>query len=1073
MSKLHYAIRLTTDEALYDESYGMTETGVFCWISGNPGFTGLAANGATGEAGLTGVDYRWNEGWLPEDGVGNPTREIDIQVAGNYGAQSGFSWRLADFKAGPGSQFRKYVQDNDIKFTGRKVEMFTVIDNVFYRTWTGKVANNPETETTYEFQCDDTYKQIHTTIPPVAISESNYPNAVGNSKVIPVCFGDVPYAEAMQIEGKAERIPLAQTSEGQNFDAVPLYLASSLGYGDAGYPWDCGVTGTTVYTYDLWTYGKHFETGTMGDGTYYLNVTNGTDPVSHILSDESWIGDFPDKSQLAPIIGNSTTSGSAALPTRQSEATRICTSVPIYGHNGTGVALGPDWEWKIIVADEVLGNPQIYVVDEDRYFLSIVRLPTEWIVSNSTIHKFIPSKASHIQLFVFDSSTNLWEDISHNVLNYGTVTSEGHQAFRAPNGLVGESIIPSGVDNYSAMVLFDIPKISLVTTAGYGYAATNGNLLHDGRRSSSIATVFHTGTGTSVSTSPPPKINGTGVECLTFDIYITDELRAALDESGCQDHYLVPDFELWAKDTATRDNPGLLFQISVDPITVQGLRLDVETTNYQQKVPFPTSSYFPQYRFWWRDGGTSDLINAPMIPSKYWRSRGWDCESGSDPFGSWDNNFDEHYRGEHIIDTWGAFSFLYRDAWKLKCISDVVSDKRIQRLRVTIRACRKGNLQPSQYWQVRWFEFALVGRKSVDMEARGVYTRVAGETHLGRQTNTVYYAFRKILEGYDGIALADIDYGNLPWTRDSWHVGRQLIEQKPSFEYLQELARQSFVGIVPKRDGKRRLSAWREDTSAALQHNQTTILRAGMQGKELTPLNQVYNQFDLKYSWDPGAKQYVRSLYVRKTTEASFPELSGAWGEYVGSSILSKDDESLSGDFSSTTAYPDCKAVWDICHDSWDRIKVSSGDPGTDYTELPWYIDYSEFDPESGEYQGIDSSAWKYLRNFAQWSTRQKTIVRYKLPITAANMTIELLDPVDFTDTVWTAGETRNGWVVGIEVDTENDCMIITSILEPPTIAVDSDEFIEEIGSVIGAYISDPTYTESGTADTITETGVS
>jgi len=57
MAKLHYAIRVTTDEALFDADYGMGTTGVFTWISGDAGYTG-AGYGATGEVGLTGVDMQ-------------------------------------------------------------------------------------------------------------------------------------------------------------------------------------------------------------------------------------------------------------------------------------------------------------------------------------------------------------------------------------------------------------------------------------------------------------------------------------------------------------------------------------------------------------------------------------------------------------------------------------------------------------------------------------------------------------------------------------------------------------------------------------------------------------------------------------------------------------------------------------------------------------------------------------------------------------------------------------------------------------------------------------------------------
>ncbi len=1090
---IQYAIRVTTDTAIYNESYGMGstgvgDTGVFTWITGNPGYTGAgaASGGATGEAGLTGVDGRWNEGWLDAETLGNPSREIDISIAGNYGTMAGFSFGLLDSKAGVGSQFRKFVADNDIKFTGRKVEAFCVIDDVFYRMWTGKVANNPVDESHFIFSCDDTCKQVHKQIPPIAISKSNFPNAKNTNGYIPVSLGDIPYAQCLQVEGDAERIPIAQSSDGQEFESVQLYGTSGYiippswtGPGHTAStpnPVWYGFTGRG-WQYNLYTYGKAFETNCFGDGTYYLNVTHGTDPLSTRLSSESFIGDFPDTSQLVPILTNSATWPVSGSPLeRLSYKTEIITKIPISGHNKAESWTNGtiDWIEPIRITDQVLSAPTMYEIQSGEYFLSIVRLPTEYIVSMGEIHEFKKNDLSHIQLYVYNANNGNWEDVSHNVLNYGTLTADGYQAFKAPHGLSGESLVPCGVDNYSALIPIRIPKIELVYSS-FGYAPYNGSILCDGKRNSSIATEFKTGTSTSTSTTAPPRLLGNPTGCLEFDLFITDDLRTELDEAGLAKLYLIPDFKCATADTGTFENSGMLFTIDITPLTVQGYRINIDEGTYQTRVPFPTSSHFPGGNIDWHgaDEGAYEVYKMNFIPSKYWRIVGWDCLDATDDYGTWENHFDEHYCGWHFLDIWSEFSFRYCDVWELKCLPQILSDRRIQRLRVRIRAARRGNAQPSQYWRTWWHQFALIGVKSINLSQNGIYTRLAGEEHLNVETNSVYTAFRKILEGYDGIALADIDYGNLSWTRQSWHVGRQLLDQKSSFEYLQQLARQSFVGIVPKRDGRRKLSAWREDTASPLAHNSDSIVRDGLESWEQTPLNTCFNEFALRYNWDPGAKAYTRSVFVGKV-DGAWPGETGAWGEYVGSSVVSEDASSESEELSGSGAYPDCKDVWDVCHESWTRTKVLNKDLSADYSELPWYIDYSEYDPDDVlTHQGVDSSAWKYLRQLAQWTTRQKDIVTYRIPLTAANLqNTELLKPVSFSDPIWSANAARTGWVTRVSVDTRLDQIVVTTMLQPDTIYVDSDDMVEEIGDDAGALFGDPIYEETGSADIIEETGV-
>jgi len=1066
MAKLHYAVRVTTDEALYDETYGMSATGVFTWISGNPGFTGTGYGGATGEAGLTGVDCRWNEGWITDGGLGMPTREIDVTIAGGYGTQSGFTFNLADSKAGASSQFRKFVQDNDIKFCGRKVELFTCIDKVFYQTWAGQISNNPLDETDFKFQCVDTYKQVHKMLPPTIITESAYPYAKAAwGKAIPVCFGDIPRAECLQVQDDTSKVPLCKTGDSQLYDSCPAWRARyNMNY-PFTYPID-GWTGVISY-YDLWTYGIHFYAEDLNDGTYYLKVNNGVDVLTAYSTTPAWIEDGPDMAQLVPILSNDETlRNDYPTTTRQQWMTRVYVKEGIYGHNGyydQGV-----WERHVAVPYTVALNPQTSSMNTDNYWFSIIRLPTKYIVSNSAISGFVASKTSQVQLYYWDRDTLVWEDVSHQVLDAGEVDAQGHQTFRAPHGLYGESLIPkSEGENYASVLCWQIPKLVVTRVNGASESLKSlGNRLTSGMRSEllSVKQILNTGTSSEMSTVPPPTILGASVPCLDFDLYITDELRENLKDAGLSQLFILPDM----KAEQLVSNGSVLWQIYVTAYAANGVKLTLNSMeDWQTSVWFPSNHDV---------GGGSDLYKKhsfPLIPTKYYRMLGWDCTSGDDMTGTWTSDFEKQMIGTWTIGGWREWSYRLRCAWELRCLSELISDKRIQKIHVMINMCRGGNATPAQLWSLRWYQFALVGLKSIDIHKQGLYTKLCGELRAGRKTNTVYQAFRKLLEDYDGISADDLEYNNLPWTRDEWHVGRQITEQKNSFEYIEELARQSFVGIFPTRKGKRRLSAWREDVDDALQHNESTIARGGIENMQQTPLSQCFNTLEVKYSWNPGSEEYENAFFVSKVNETAFPGVTGAWSDYVGGRIYNADKTTDTEVISGASAYPDCKALWTFCHDSWLRTKTISKDLGTDWTELPWYINYAAYDSASAKYQGVDSSAWMYLQNLAQWATRQKYEVTYRLPLTAANLqACELLEPVQFKDKIWTSDETLNGWIIGVAVDCREDQLVVTSMLQPNTIAVDSDDLVMEIGSVYGAYTSDGLYEETGGADQMIETGV-
>jgi hypothetical protein len=115
---------------------------------------------------------------------------------------------------------------NPISLIGRKVRFVIFIDDVMYSRWVGVITNNPFTEVDYHISCGPDLT-VHKTLPPNMITITTLPNiGIGNeqtsqvtisgavspqsnipanatvaSSVLPVCFGDIPYAQLFNING--------------------------------------------------------------------------------------------------------------------------------------------------------------------------------------------------------------------------------------------------------------------------------------------------------------------------------------------------------------------------------------------------------------------------------------------------------------------------------------------------------------------------------------------------------------------------------------------------------------------------------------------------------------------------------------------------------------------------------------------------------------------------------------------------------------------------------------------------------------------------------------------------------
>jgi hypothetical protein len=311
------------------------------------------------------------------------------------------------------------------------------------------------------------------------------------------------------------------------------------------------------------------------------------------------------------------------------------------------------------------------------------------------------------------------------------------------------------------------------------------------------------------------------------------------------------------------------------------------------------------------------------------------------------------------------------------------------------------------------------------------------------------------MEDYDGIPKGLINYGTgitgLLTARGpgtAWNIGRTLTDQQSSQQYLNEICSQSFVALFGNRKGQREFNSWlggphspntnylppTTGDGKTSYHNSSLIIDGTIESLGKTDFTQVYNAFQLSYNYDFGSKSYTRFFNVQNIDKAhvgqTFPPQSDiSWYNYVPG--LSNQD------------WFQAANIWYQCILSYQRNAVSQL-ATTQISELPWFIDESIFSRNS-TLDPTDSAAWAFLQFLVYWSTRQKDIVTYNIPLNENTAGTELLDCIQFRDTVYTANSDRTGWITSIEIDATNNQLILQVILQSSDMATDSGSLPDSV----------------------------
>jgi hypothetical protein len=332
--------------------------------------------------------------------------------------------------------------------------------------------------------------------------------------------------------------------------------------------------------------------------------------------------------------------------------------------------------------------------------------------------------------------------------------------------------------------------------------------------------------------------------------------------------------------------------------------------------------------------------------------------------------------------------------------------------------------------ELELFEVGAVIQRDIDTIGTELYTRVSGEYVSSPlvSSDDVYGAFYKILVDYDGLtvdsgdATTDVDTTNTSTykiTTENWYIGRQITEQRNSFEYLKELCAEGWCCMWQDRLGQKKLKSWRDgNTYPHSTHDESIIIRDSFYQVEKTKPSDTYNEFFVRYNYDPETGKCIKSFYVTRVDQDEFPEETDEdsdgnliWKQWVGG----VDD------------YTTATALWGNCHDKWLISKLVT----TYSVDLKWFQDLRiyEDDLTYATGTGVNSAAYKHMTSAITWMGADKNLAKYSVALTASNLLVDIVDRIKVHDAIYTNGADKSGYVCGVEFDIKNDQIKLSTIL--------------------------------------------
>lgn len=1076
----HYAIEIdvsdNTDIAdekeigLFNDSLLNVGAGgsVFRWVTERPSYDGVTVI-PLGELSTVNA-LKWAEGMITtKSSLGSPNRLINLNTAGSYGSLSDFQFLIDNVEVESGNfsgqKFFDILDDNNIFLLNRKIRFYVILDNLFFNVWSGVVSSLAQSELQFRISCEDDFKNIHKTLPPQIANEDLFPSILKKSigKPIPVTMGQVDKGKLLNIQTRGEPIGLNIVSDqfGNVIEEKSIAVISKVtpNLDSEGVQIDT--------TLELVIGSKVIIANTLISKFLRVVFQGGSDEFFEITDNSaSSKGDVTFQKNIVTLRINGLLDDTIITVV---DPTKLNTSLPTKNF----VDETEKWSWV-----EIFDFNNIY------------------LISNQEISDFPDTEnGQQAEISFFDKDVEEFVDIS--------------EAFDR--------------EDDSDIVSTGFPGISAFTNTESNGGIFSKQVAFEPQRVTSLGPII--GFGHSLVSNDFPA-SGSEIPNIVDKNRTTKNTLAINRNQGQPERYSSMDFQIQFPNDINLSAFDELYFIADYDITVELASAGPFPRSRNEVVPI---SIVPSFGGFINEGeileGAFDALEkltVRMIKPSYYN------ETGTTPnlLKSISKIIDlkEFYDSTQEFDAYPFIDVKIRfgnnaDVFSVPAGEDITLDV---------------------------FQIAIGGVKKISITNNDIFVKLNGEKFdFSNKTDSIFYIFRHILENYDGISAAQIELNNLS-NRLIWTAGRQVIERKNSVEYLRELAEQSFTAMFPTRDGKRGFNTYREQSPSGIvfAHDTGTILKNSINRFELSPINEVYNEFDIKYDQNVANGRFDKSVFIKKVDESAFPArldstipgddtafTAAAWtdltisvasdgaasGTITGITSAAVADQSISlddpGNFGfiefgsvltnvgttitfsfnnksglldgavSTTGdiivqgsnvqawknfaggygnYNRGKDLWDVCHNVFLETLVVRALPER-FSLCKWYIDESNFDGDPGD----QSTPHKYLELLVEWATRQKEITEFSIPLTSANLVLELATEHQFRDQKFTANQLRDGYITKIKIVPASDEIVLEMTLIPSNIESVTDCLIVESG------LAADTIQETGSQpDEIQETGL-
>lgn len=813
---INYAIEIKTDGAFTDADIGHTNDGYFRWITGRPGYNGSPTYPLWPDD--TNNTEAWYEGLLIKDSLSSPSSQIDIKQSGRYGTVSSFSFKVENT-----NKIWDILETESVFLPNKEVQVYAIIGNKFYYAWSGVIDNDPYTESEFIIKCSSNYRTIHKNFPLDQITIPIYPLAKKEDvgKPIPVCLGNINYAKMFGISIDNEKIVLDILPDGRNQDGSLNDNSIKQQKRDQfmyAVPAKNYSPGATLIYIDLIVFSV--DVGTNEWAGKYLAME---------------AGEGIEENKYYRILENTENQPDNTIRvTLESTIDELDTGAADYFNNNYAV--------NVI-------NP---AVTEKTWWFNIIGGESEYIVSNKLVGGIQESIYGNKLIYNWNEDEQKYKNISPLI-----------------NGIISQSDrdVINLLDANTALDFINI-FYSRALYIVYGKPSTNQENFE--------------------------KASDKDRSTLTDDLVLMRPLTLPLLEMDINDTYDNPytptlflvDFDFINIEDDILQNIEKLY-IGLDAevsfmntenseTTFNGFGFNVEFYDlYGNIMPSVTHEFRGHLVGYF---GTKDVpvaLDFNFLPNEFYKNGNDNDESSL--FGTFES-YDS------------SIGSLIKNEMKLgDTILDLIKRKIIKYARLQFRFYQTALNVGTQAIAVKLKQIGVFSRGTVDTTDRNFYTRIeGGEAYdLTNNTESVFNTYRHLLENYNKIPSANIDYTTLDVdrgvnieTNTGWDLGRQIVETKNSLLYLDELSRQSFVGIYQTIDNKLRLKAFNEDiyedggTDETVETftDDTNILRNSIKNFSKTPITSTFNEFFIKYQWNQNKQDFDKEITITHTDEDSFPD---------------------------------------------------------------------------------------------------------------------------------------------------------------------------------------------------------